>query len=103
MLATEQIVTFAEAAKRLPAVNGRRPHASTLWRWARKGIRGIHLETRRLGGRFVTSVGALDRFSERLAQINLPVSKPDVPVRPRPKRHDREIEAAEQRLAEAGI
>lgn len=69
MLHDEQIVTFSEAAKALPKVNGRRPHASTIWRWARKGISGIRLETLRLGGRFVTSLEALERFSITLAEI----------------------------------
>ena len=69
MLHDEHIVTFSEAAKALPKINGRRPHASTLWRWARKGISGVHLETRRLGGRFVTSLEALERFSATLAEI----------------------------------
>lgn len=103
MLRDEQILTFSEAAKTLPRVNGRRPHASTLWRWARKGIQGIHLETRRLGGRFVTSLEALDRFSERLAEANPLETKADIPRRSQPRHRARDIEAAEQRLAKAGI
>jgi len=71
MLHDEQIITFSEAAKSLPAINGRKPHASTIWRWARKGVNGIRLETRRLGGRFVTSLEALERFSEKLAGIDV--------------------------------
>ena len=69
MLHDEQIVTFSEAARGLPPVNGRRLHASTIWRWARKGISGVHLETLRLCGRFVTSLEALERFSVALAEI----------------------------------
>ena len=68
MLLSEKICTFAEAAKRLPRIDGRRPHTSTVWRWARRGIFGIRLECRRIGGRFVTSTEALDRFTARLAQ-----------------------------------
>ncbi|MGB2985455.1 MAG: DUF1580 domain-containing protein [Phycisphaerae bacterium] len=72
MLHDEHVVTFSEAARSLPKVNGRRPHASSIWRWVRKGIRGVKLESRRVGGRFVTSLEALERFSKALAEIDLP-------------------------------
>lgn len=101
MLYDEQILTFSEAAKALPLVNGKRPHVSTLWRWARKGVAGVKLETRRIGGRFVTSVEALDRFTKQLSEIE--------PNRPRPlkrsrvaKQREREIERAERKLDAAG-
>ena len=66
MLANERSITLSEAAKVLPEVNGRRPHAATVWRWARKGINGVRLETCRVGGRYVTSIEALERFSRKL-------------------------------------
>lgn len=69
MLHDEKVLTFSEAARHLPRVNGRRPHASTIWRWARRGISGVKLETRRIGARFVTSVQALERFTAALAEV----------------------------------
>ena len=72
MLMTEKILTFSEAARRLPKVGGKRPHPSTIWRWGRKGLHGIRLETRRVGGRFVTSEEALERFTKELAEIEPP-------------------------------
>ena len=72
MLEDETILSFSEAAKKLPSINGRKPHGSTLWRWARRGIGGIRLESRRLGGRFVTSMEALERFSTALSEIPPP-------------------------------
>ncbi len=107
MLHDEQIVTFSEAAKALPKVNGRRPHASTIWRWARKGIQGVRLETRRLGGRFVTSLEALERFTKTLAEtsVDLPAAGQRAPAsRPRTDlQRQRAIERAEAELTKAGI
>ena len=71
MLLTENVFALAEAASQLPRLNGRKVHASSLWRWAKIGIRGVFLETRKLGGRYVTSLEALDRFSKKLAEVEL--------------------------------
>lgn len=71
MLNTEKIVSFVEGAEALPEINGKPVHPSALWRWARKGIKGIRLESVRLGGRFVTSMEAIDRFSKALAAVDI--------------------------------
>ena len=106
MLTSETIVSFSEAAARLPRINGKKIHASSLWRWARKGIHGVRLETRRLGGRFVTSLEALDRFAKRLAEID----PPERPPRSRSRRKARsrakrcrEVEQAYQDVEKHGI
>ena len=66
-LTTETLVSFAEACERLPRRRaGRRPHPNTLYRWASHGIRGIRLETLRVGGTLCTSLEALQRFFEAL-------------------------------------
>ena len=67
MLSDERIVNLAEAAPLLPRRRGKQIHVSTLWRWARRGVHGIQLEHRRLGGQIVTSLEALDRFGAALA------------------------------------
>ena len=109
MLLDEQIVSFSDAARHLPRVDGRKPHPSTIWRWARKGIQGVHLETRRIGGRFVTSLEALERFTKRLAEVELDERpKPDLrPPRRRRGRSDKrraaEIAAAERTCEQNGI
>ena len=108
MLQTETVMTFAEAAAKLPRLNGKRIHTSTLWRWARKGIGGIRLETRRIGSRFVTSIEALDRFTKALAEADQATEShsSDKSVTP-PSRtelqRELDIERAEATLAEAGI
>ena len=72
MLHDEAVLTFTEAAKALPPLDGRRVHSSTLWRWARRGIRDVRLEVQRLGGRFYTSKEALERFTKALAEVEIP-------------------------------
>ena len=72
MLHDEAILTFTEAAKALPPLDGRRVHSNTLWRWARRGIRDVRLEVQRLGGRFYTSKEALERFTKALAEVEIP-------------------------------
>src|SRR5262245_65019394 len=60
---SEQLLSLPEAARRLPRLTRDRPVSpATLWRWAHRGVRGVRLETWRLGGRTVTSVEALRRF-----------------------------------------
>ena len=105
MLTTESVFTFAELARRLPRIGGKKIHVSTLHRWCRKGVRGVCLEFRMLGGRMVTSLEAVDRFSRRLAEGE---GRPRPPqgrrVRERsPSQREREIARAGRVLEEAGI
>ncbi len=103
MLCNEEVLTFTEAAAVLPRLNGKRPHASTLWRWARRGLHGVHLETRRIGARFVTSREALERFAKKLSEIPLP-DRPKPPPKPPSDRHRaKSVAQAEKVLAKAGI
>jgi hypothetical protein len=69
---TEQPISLAQAATLVPpARRGRRTHLSTILRWILRGAKapdGAHvkLEAVRLGGRWMTSKAALQRFAERL-------------------------------------
>ena len=107
-------LSLSQAARLVPG----RPHASSLWRWCRKGIGArngdrIHLEHRRFGNRLFTSAAALERFSQRLAEADLEhFDNPDPSVRPRsPVRkptpptqdHARRVDLAEQRLRDLGF
>jgi hypothetical protein len=56
----ESHITLAEAARLLPG----RPHSSTLARWALRGVKGVRLETVKVGGRRFTSREAIERFIE---------------------------------------
>ena len=64
----DTVLTFSEAAKKLPRLRSGRPlHATTLWRWATAGLRGVKLETVQVGGVRVTSAKALPRFFAQLS------------------------------------
>ncbi len=67
-LQNEHLISFAQAAKQLPGRNGKRTHVSTLHRWAQKGIRGNRLEAVRVGGRWLTSSEAVQRFANKLTE-----------------------------------
>ncbi|HEX3655113.1 MAG TPA: DUF1580 domain-containing protein [Pirellulales bacterium] len=64
---TEQVLTLTAATKLLPnRRGGKKPHVSTLYRWALRGIKGVQLETIPIGGSTCTSREALQRFFDRL-------------------------------------
>ena len=67
---TEKVLSLADATQVVPEIEGRRPCVSTLWRWAKHGVRGTRLEYLRIGNRLCTSVEALSRFSQRLAEAD---------------------------------
>lgn len=65
---SEEILTFQQAAERIPRRRAGRPAApSTLHRWATAGMKGIQLETIQVGGTRCTSMEALERFFHRLS------------------------------------
>lgn len=63
-----ELIPFATATHLVPG----RPNISTLWRWARRGVRSrggsrVRLKHVRLGGRLFTSSAWLGEFGEALA------------------------------------
>jgi hypothetical protein len=102
---SEQLLSLTEATKLtwLPIRrNGRRPCLSTIWRWAMVGVRGIRLETLVCGGVRCTSEAALKRFFAQLTIAAEPQIPAPAPNSLSPARR-KAIEAAEKRLAAAGI
>jgi hypothetical protein len=103
---TETPIPLAEAAKLIPpARQGKRTHLSTLLRWILRGSRNpegevVRLEAVRIGGRWMTSREALQRFAERLtARLDAPE-----PVPPRtPTQRRRASERAARELGRIGI
>lgn len=74
---TETLLSFAEATKGLPRRRGgRKPHVSTLYRWADAGCRGIRLESIQIGGTRCTSAEALQRFFSALTAQAIPGAQP---------------------------
>lgn len=104
----EKILSLTDATKAIPLIDGKRPHISTLWRWCRKGVRGTTLEYLRVGNRVVTSVEALGRFSQNLADADrssdVPTTKILTSPKPRTnKRRNKSVQSAKKVLASAGI
>ena len=86
----ENMISLVEAARSLPG----RPHASSLYRWCRKGVRGVKLQTWLVGGRRYTTIAALEQFIA--ATTAAADGEPALPRTPRQR--DRAIHAAEQEL-----
>lgn len=60
-LMTEDLIGINQVPKQLQ----NRVHVSTVWRWTNRGIKGVQLETIKLGGKTLTSQQALTRFIQR--------------------------------------
>jgi hypothetical protein len=96
---------LAAAARTLPGHRkGTSCDPSTLWRWGRKGVKRpdgviVYLELARLGSKWVTSLEALQRFSDRLT------TPPDDPsAAPQtPAHRQREADRAGRELDNLGI
>src|SRR5262245_50867931 len=70
-LANETLLGLAAAGQGIPAASGKPVHPSTVFRWVTTGVRGpdgsrVRLDGARVGGRWMTSVEALDRFARAL-------------------------------------
>src|ERR1700683_5036553 len=72
-----------------------------LWRWATKGVSGVVLQTVRVGGTPCTTESDLRHFFAEIADAKRG-ERPVQTIRT-PAHRTREIDAARQRLARAGI
>lgn len=97
---SEKLRLLKDAANQLP----NRPHVSTLWRWHKRGVRGIRLETVVIGGQRYTSSEAVQRFVDATtAAHDRGAALPSTPINETLRRRRAAIERAERELAEAGI
>jgi hypothetical protein len=87
----ETLVTLTQASQMLPG----RPHVSTLWRWCKRGVRGVRLETYVVGARRFTSTEALQRFA---AATSAAANGEAAPIRT-PSQRERDIAKAEAEMA----
>ena len=78
----EELLSLNEAAKMLLRVDGRKVSTCALWRWARRGLRGVQLDYCRVGRKLCTTRGALRRFFSELAELD-ERSSPDARSPPR--------------------
>jgi hypothetical protein len=94
--AKEHLLSLSKAARKLPRLRNDRPVSpSTLWRWATGGLRGVRLETIKVGGSTCTSAEALARFFIALSGARAPQGSP----------RDRDIrgDAVERELNALGV
>src|SRR4051812_23510346 len=111
-LQNETTLSLAEAARRLPQSAPGKPLAvSTLTRWISTGVRGVRLEASRLGGKWITSTQAIERFTESLtrqcvgecSRTDESHTEPSGPVPPSEQRRQRKAQAIERELAGFGL
>jgi hypothetical protein len=75
-IADEPPIPFTQATGVIPPRRrGRKAAASTLHRWATRGLRGVKLEMIMIGGTRCTSVAALQRFFDQLSALDADVSQ----------------------------
>ncbi len=109
-IATERRIYLHAAVTLYPLSHtGRTVHISTVLRHITKGVRLpngeiIRLEGARLGGRWITSVEAVQRFMERLTAGTLPDSTiAKAAVIRTTRQRQRELERVDDELAQAGF
>lgn len=85
---SEQLIPFRDAPKHIPG----RPHAATCHRWRLVGVRGVKLETIKVGSKRFTSKEAIRRFSEQTTAAADGVAPTPSPSQTR-KHRDREVAA----------
>lgn len=97
-LENEKLITLREVPKLLPPrPSGRRLHISAVYRWVYRGVRGVRLESIRIGGMLYTTREALDRFSKQLSSG----LEPPTPVMTQAQElRELEVAAVQKRLEE---
>jgi hypothetical protein len=93
--ATETLISLSDARGAFPG--GKRLSLATLHRWRLHGVRGTRLETCLIGGLRYTSCEAISRFIGR--QNADETLSPSITLGQR----QRQAEAAQKALAEAGV
>jgi hypothetical protein len=99
-LSSETTLSLSQAARLLPPGRGGRPTSlSCVLRWVLRGARApsgelVRLDAVRLGGRWLTSCEALQRFAERLTP------RPDQTAAESPRSAHRRQRASEKAAAE---
>ncbi len=79
----DELVPLVEVARSLPRLrNGRPVHVATVWRWAKRGLGGVKLETIKIGGTTCTSKAALRRFFSQRSRGEVDLSSPTTEGRP---------------------
>lgn len=92
---SEKLITFRQLTQTLPKRDGRSVHISTIHRWRSRGSKGVRLEAIRVGGSWLTSHEAFQRFCDRLTAL---ATEPTLPTGLRRNSH----QAADEKLKKGG-
>ena len=82
VLEGEELLTFPEAAAQLPRRRGGAKTAtSTLWRWAKRGSRGVFLRVVRVGGNVYVRRSDLNEFIKQRSAVDRAPQCPSPSIR----------------------
>jgi len=96
-IATETLVPLREIPNLLPVRrNGKKLHISAVYRWTTSGVRGVRLDSVRIGGTCFSSLQALQRFSEKLSENPAARTAPGAT----PKRREQALHRISERVAQ---
>ena len=90
---TSQFLTLTEAAALLGR-GGKRPSTCTIWRWCRRGCRGVFMEYIRMGREIRVTEEALLDFGQRLAQADRVLTTAPTPAQTERARTDAQRDKA---------
>lgn len=80
---SERLLTLGAAADFIKGLTGRTVSACSIWRWCRRGIRGVRLPYCRVGRSIHVTENDLTEFFRRLAQVDKVLGdRPDHVSRP---------------------
>lgn len=97
----DELLSLAQAAAACPVVDGKRPHLSSIWRWMKKGCRGVYLEHIRVGSHMCTTRKALEEFFQATAEAPTPGRAYDATTVARTsKQRERDLAQARAELRE---
>ena len=95
----ETLIAIRDVPRYLPTrSNGKRLHISAVYRWIQRGVRGVILESVRIGGSTYTSREGLQRFAECLSLMRPQPPPPSAPPSVRQRQIDRVEKAVLEEL-----
>ncbi len=101
----DNILSLSGAAKSIPAVDGKHPNPSTVYRWIADGVGGVKLDSVRIGRRLCTSKEALQKFMDELSAAPAPKSKPRTTATSTrsTKQREHDVQRVHDSLAKRGL
>ena len=64
------LISLTEATRIMPRLDGKKVSTCAVWRWARRGLRGVKLDYCRVGRRICVTHQALRQFFTRLTELD---------------------------------